>query len=84
VLSTPPRDRGFSIVGGQVSVRCTGATLLLRIAQPDDGWRVEVNESAPDEVEVRFQRVDDNAGSGTRVTAVCSTGTPAFRVDNKG
>jgi hypothetical protein len=58
--------------------------MLLRIAQPDDGWRVEVDKSGPEKVQVRFQRSDDNAGSGTRVTAVCSAGTPAFSVDNQG
>jgi hypothetical protein len=65
-------------------VRCTGATLLLRIAQPDDGWRVEVDKSGPEEVRLRFLPSDDNAGSGTRVTTFCSAGTPAFSVDNKG
>jgi hypothetical protein len=65
-------------------VRCTGATMVLRIAQPDDGWRMEVDKSGPEEVGVRFQLSADNAGSGTRVTAVCSTGTPVFGVDNRG
>jgi hypothetical protein len=65
-------------------VRCTGEAILLRIAQPDDGWRVEVNKSGPREVDLRFQRSDHNAESRTRVTAVCSAGTPTFSVDNKG
>ena len=82
--STPPRDRTFNSAGGQVSVRCTGVTMLLRIAEPDNGWRVEVEKSGPTEVEVRFQRVADNSGSADRVMAVCVSGAPVFRVDNKG
>jgi hypothetical protein len=58
--------------------------MVLRSAQPDDGWRVEVKEPGPEEVEVRFQGVDDSSGRGTRVVAVCATGLPAFRVDNGG
>ena len=34
------------------------------------------------EIEVSFQRGDDDAGSVTHVTAVCATGTPAFKVEN--
>jgi hypothetical protein len=63
-------------------VRCTGNTVLLRIAQPDNGWRVEVDKSAPAAVTVSFQRGEEDAGGGTRVTAVCSSGTPAFKVAN--
>ena len=68
--------------GRAVSVSCTGATIRLRIAQPDNGWRVEVENSGPAEIEVSFQRDDDDAGSSTQVTAVCATGTPAFKVEN--
>ena len=76
------RDRTVRVAGGQISVRCTGATIRLRIAQPDNGWRVEVEHSGPAEIEVSFQRGDDDAGSVTHVTAVCATGTPAFKVEN--
>ena len=79
-----PHDRTFNISGGQVSVRCTGATMVLRIAQPDNGWRVEVDQAGPEEVEVRFQSVDDESGRGTRIMTVCAAGTPVLRVDNKG
>jgi hypothetical protein len=84
VSSTRPQDRTLTIFGGQVSVRCTAATITLRIAQPDDGWRVKVDKSGPQEVGVRFQRTDGNSGRGTGMTAVCLRGTPVFRVDNKG
>ena len=81
---TTPQDRTVSVAGGQVSVRCTGATILLRFAQPDNGWRVEVDKSGPEEVEVSFRTGDDDAGSQTQVRALCETGTPAFRVENHG
>jgi hypothetical protein len=82
------RDRSISVAGGQVSVRCTGATILLRIAQPDNGWRVEVKESGPGEVKARFEGGSDNSEDSsereTRVEAVCVNGAPAFTVENHG
>ena len=78
VTSTPVRDRTVTVVGGQVSVRCIGADLTLRIAQPDNGWRVELDRSGPDVVQVAFQRGDTEAGGQTHVNAVCSAGTPVF------
>jgi len=74
------RDRTLSIAGGQVSVRCSGATIQLRIAQPENGWRVEVEQSGPAKVEVTFARGEDEEGAGTRVTAICSAGHPTFKV----
>ena len=84
VRSTPTGDRTFTGAGGRVSVRCTGARITLRIAQPDNGWRVEVHKSSSRDIEFRFQRVNDNSGSGTRMVTVCEEGVPALRVDNKG
>jgi len=82
--STTPRDRTVGVPGGQVSVRCTGATILLRIAQPDNGWRVEVGASGPQQVAVTFQRGDESPGGETKVGAVCANGAPAITVDTKG
>jgi hypothetical protein len=65
-------------------VRCIGATVVLRIAQPDNGWRMEVEEPGPAEVKVRFERADDSSGKAARVRAVCQTGNPVFRLDNEG
>jgi len=85
-LSTPrssptPQDRTVSVTGGQVSVRCTGATILLRIAQPTNGWRVKVGDSGPESVDVSFWRGEDYEGGGAHVTAVCVSGTPSFKVE---
>ena len=77
------RDRTVTVVGGQVSVRCIGADLTLRIAQPDNGWRVELDRSDSGDVQVTFKSGDGEASGETQVTATCSAGTPVFTVDNK-
>lgn len=81
--STPVRDRTVTVVGGQVSVRCTGTALTLRIAQPDNGWRVELDRSDSGDVQVTFKNGDGEASGETQVTAVCTAGTPVFTVENK-
>lgn len=83
VTSTPVRDRTVTVVGGQVSVRCIGSDLTLRIAQPDNGWRVELDRSDSGDVQVAFKSGDGAALQETQVTATCSAGTPLFTVDNK-
>jgi len=82
VRSTTSIDRTVLVTGGQVSVRCTGAVITLRIAQPDNGWRVDVEGSGPVKVEVSFQQGDAEGGAQAHVEAVCSRGTPVFSVDN--
>jgi hypothetical protein len=78
----PPRTRDgtFHATGGQVTVRCTGGAIQLRIAQPDDAWRVEVGSAGPQKVHVTFMRGGEEGGVGTWVTAVCAGGAPAFTV----
>ncbi len=83
VAATPVRDRTVTVVGGQVSVRCIGSALTLRIAQPDNGWRVELDRSDSGDVQVTFKSGDGAASQETQVTATCSAGTPVFTVDNK-
>ena len=78
--SANPRDRTVQVAGGQVSIRCTGTTILLRIAQPDNGWRVEVNSSGPQNVDLNFRGGADDNGPETQVRAACASGTPAFSV----
>ena len=84
VTSTPVRDRTVTVVGGQVSVRCIGSDLTLRIAQPDNGWRVELDRSDSGDAQVTFKSGDGEASPETQVTATCSAGTPVFTVDSKG
>ena len=71
-------DRSTGVIGGQVGVRCVGARIALRYAQPDNGWSVEVGSSGPQEVEVTFKRVGDGAGAETHSRALCQGGTPTF------
>jgi len=82
--SSASRDRTFSVDGGQVSVRCTGSTIRLRIAQPDNGWRVEVDKAGPEEVQVNFRRGDGGDGSEFHVEAACEAGVPALKVEDRG
>lgn len=86
---TTPRDRSANVTGGQVSVRCTGATILLRVAQPENGWRVDVDSSGPQEVDLSFARglEDSENGDGdalqkSEVRVVCSEGSPVFTVED--
>jgi hypothetical protein len=82
--STITQDRTYSATGGQVTVRCTGTTIQLRIAQPDNGWRVEVAKAGPDQVQVTFRQGEDDSEGGTQMTAVCVAGTPVFKVESQG
>jgi hypothetical protein len=81
--ATSPKDRSISVAGGQASIRCTGATILLRVAQPDNGWRVEVGESGPLEVELTFERGAEDAEPESHLKAVCANGAPAFTVEGQ-
>lgn len=83
ITSPPVTDRTVTVVGGQVSVRCIGSDLTLRIAQPDNGWRVELDRSDSGDVQVTFKVGDGEVWPETQVTATCSAGTPVFTVDNK-
>ena len=80
--SVTRQDDSVKVAGGQVSVGCIGATVGLRSAQPDNGWRVEVEASGPREVVVSFESGEDETERGSQVTAVCASGKPAFKGTN--
>jgi hypothetical protein len=63
-------------------VRCTGATIGLRIAQPENDWRVHVDTTHPVQIVVTFQSGEEDSNVSTQVTAVCANGTPTFTVTN--
>ena len=77
------QDRTISVAGGLVSVRCTGATIELTVAQPENEWRVHVDTSGAGQIAVSFQSGDEEAATRTLVTAVCADGAPAFKVTNR-
>lgn len=80
---TAVTDRTINVDGGQVSVRCTGTVITLQSAQPENEWRVHVETSTTQVIEVAFRKGDEEDGTRTtRVTALCTNGTPSFKVSN--
>jgi hypothetical protein len=69
-------DRSVRVEGGQVGVRCAGAVVSLRFAQPVDGWAVRVGDDGPGQVKVAF--VSAAQQRDIEVEAECSGGTPVF------
>jgi hypothetical protein len=82
--STAPtaQDQTISVPGGLVSVRCAGATIALRVAQPENDWRVNVDTPGGQQIVVSFRGNEENPDSRTAVSAVCTNGTPVFTVRN--
>ena len=61
---------------------CRGSTLEFDAAQANAGWRIEVGDRGPREVEVHFQR--DGDGGEVEVKARCSGGVPDYAVASSG
>ena len=59
-------------------MRCDGSRVSLQSATPNNGYRVEIRERGPEEVEVRFEADDREVD----VTASCDDGTPEFSADD--
>ena len=78
-----PRDRTITVTGGLVSVRCSGAVIGLRIAQPENDWRAQVDTTGSGQITVSFRRGDEEEQQTTQVSAVCAGGTPTFRVNSR-
>ncbi len=75
-----PRDRTITVTGGLVSVRCTGSAIGLRIAQPDNDWRVRVETYGTTQIHVSFTSGGEESVLRTEVSAGCADGTPSFKV----
>lgn len=75
--SPAPEHRTWSGKAGLVSVSCTASTIRLVAAQPNSGYRVEV-ERGSREVKVVFQGTGE--GTEVEVRSVCEGGVPQFRV----
>lgn len=67
--------------GGTVAVSCTGRTAALVYATPAAGWSVEVRDSGPDRVRVRFELRGDGEEREVDVRAECPAGRPVFSVE---
>lgn len=60
---------------------CTGSAIRQASIQPDPGFRVEVGNPGPEELEVEFEGREDQEGSHAHVRAVCVAGAPRFSVE---
>lgn len=59
----PPAELTFETYdtdGGTVRIRIEGESVIFVGAQAKTGWRVEVTYIGPEEVEVEFERLDDD------------------------
>ncbi|MFC5177842.1 hypothetical protein [Nocardioides taihuensis] len=72
-------SRIWNGAAGSVKVECTGATIRLVSAYPNDGYRYEVSSSGPEHVEVEFENTSTERQ--TKFEATCSSGSPVFRVE---
>lgn len=59
----------YTLTGGVVTVRYRGGRTTLVGATPNSGFEVDVHDSGPDEVEVRFRSDDHESRLVTRWTA---------------
>lgn len=73
-----PSRRSWRGEGGVVTTECSGARIRLVAAQPDSGYRVEVDDRGPDRVRVELERNDGERE--VRVEATCASGQPDYRV----
>jgi len=72
--------RAWQGAAGTVVARCAGSAVTLQSATPTDGWRIEVKERGPREIEVEFEQNGGSEGR-TRVDGGCAGGVPRFVVD---
>ncbi|WP_372736838.1 hypothetical protein [Nocardioides sp.] len=83
--------RTWQGTAGTVVASCSGSRISLVAAQPNSGWRVEVEDRGPEEVSVHFKKSEDSDRSAARrsssseeveVHARCVKGAPAFNVED--
>lgn len=73
-VTRAPADQGatYATQGGFVTVRCRGNAIQLVSATPRDGWRLDVKDTGPERVRVRFIGTDRYV----ELFAVCKDGVP--------
>lgn len=67
-----PVARTWNVLGGMVTVACTGQTISLLSASPADGWRVTIETGGPDRVKLEFTSGEQE----TKVGGSCVAGVP--------
>lgn len=67
--------------GGTVAVSCSGQAASLVYATPAAGWSVEVRDTGPDRVRVRFELRGDGEEREVDLRAECPAGRPVFSVE---
>ena len=74
-----PASRPFTVTGGVVAVSCSGRTITLLYAYPDDGFTSEVNPEDR-KVEVQFK----SATAESHLTLRCVAGAPVAATEDEG
>jgi hypothetical protein len=81
-ISQEPTEvrRTWQGTAGAVVASCRGATIIFRGAQPNSGWRVEVGNRGPEEIEVHFSKFqgEDEGKGEVELKARCTGGQPRF------
>lgn len=72
--------RTWQGTAGTVVTSCRGATITFQGAQPNSGWRVEVGNRGPQEIEVHFSEFqgEDEGKGEVELKARCAGGQPRF------
>ncbi len=82
-VAPPGVQRVAQVPGGEVAVRCAGAAITLRWAQPDDGYSVETGSGGSAELEVTFRSSAGGVERETQVHATCQRGAPVLAVETQ-
>jgi hypothetical protein len=87
-------EKTWQGTSGRVVASCTGAKISLVAAQPNNGWRVEVENPGPEELSVKFELTEDEEDDRiaswsarglleeVEVHAYCAGGVPSFSEDS--
>ncbi|MDO9497383.1 MAG: hypothetical protein Q7J48_16900 [Nocardioides sp.] len=89
-VSSPPssaapvsRSATWQGLGGVVVAECTGDAIRTLSVLADPGFRVEVGNPGPEQLEVEFEGREDEEGSESKVRAVCVAGAPQFSAETE-
>jgi hypothetical protein len=83
--SAAPESRSatWQGLGGMVVAECTGDAIRKLSVLADPGFRVEVGNPGPEQLEVEFEGREDEEGSESKVRAVCVAGEPQFSAETE-